>query len=195
MCNIASFMIARSKRTLAGRLQDYPQDNPPGTIHPPIIHSGILDSLRNRSRDQINDLYYHRVPVPFWDRHLGPRPAAAPPPQTVTQTPPPPATFDFCLRLIGSALVRTSLGGLPPPPQPCTCQLAFVSHSFPIAFLSCRSSPHFLRCSPVIISRTKHGLSSVFRKRKQETQTRKEPAEGFEPGNPVLLHGWNVGVS
>ena len=26
------------KRAIAGRLQDYPQDNPPGTIHPPIIH-------------------------------------------------------------------------------------------------------------------------------------------------------------
>ena len=45
------------------------QHKPPGTIHPPILHIGILDSLRNRSRDQINDLYYHRVPVPFWDRH------------------------------------------------------------------------------------------------------------------------------
>ena len=42
-----------------------------GTIHPPILLFGILDSLRNRSRDQINDLYYHRVPVPFWDRHPG----------------------------------------------------------------------------------------------------------------------------
>ena len=47
------------------------QHKPPGTIHPPILHIGILDSLRNRSRDQINDLYYHRVPVPFWDRHPG----------------------------------------------------------------------------------------------------------------------------
>ena len=41
------------------------QHKPPGTIHPPILHIGILDSLRNRSRDQINDLYFHRVPVPF----------------------------------------------------------------------------------------------------------------------------------
>ena len=47
------------------------QHKPPGSIHPPILHIGILDSLRNRSRDQINDLYYHRVPVPFWDRHPG----------------------------------------------------------------------------------------------------------------------------
>ena len=47
------------------------QHKPPGTIHPPIPHIGILDSLRNRSRDQINNLYYHRVPVPFWDRHPG----------------------------------------------------------------------------------------------------------------------------
>ena len=47
------------------------QHKPPGTIHPPILHIGILDSLRKRSRDQIDDLYYHRVPVPFWDRHPG----------------------------------------------------------------------------------------------------------------------------
>ena len=47
------------------------QHKPPGTIHPPILHVGILGSLRNRFRDQINDLYYHRVPVPFWDRHPG----------------------------------------------------------------------------------------------------------------------------
>ena len=47
------------------------QHKPPGAIHPPILHIGILDSLRNRSRDQINDLYYDRVPVPFWDRHPG----------------------------------------------------------------------------------------------------------------------------
>ena len=69
------------QKTLAGRLQDYPQDNPPGTIHPPIIHSGILDSLRNRSRDQHNDLYYHRVPVPFGDQHLGQWASPPPPPR------------------------------------------------------------------------------------------------------------------
>ena len=58
-----------TKEPLQAAYRIIQQYNPPGTIHPPIIHIGILDSLRNRSRDHINDLYYHRAPVPFWDRY------------------------------------------------------------------------------------------------------------------------------
>ena len=67
-----------TKEPLQAAYRIIPQVNPPGAIHPPIIHIGILDSLRNRSRDRINDLYCHREPVPFWDRH--PWQWASPPP-------------------------------------------------------------------------------------------------------------------
>ena len=87
----------------------------------------------------------------------------------------------------------------------CPSQFPFVSLSCPVAFLSCRlpsSSPHFLALpwiSPLLpnISRKKHSFSSVFAirtsnnteffqifgKRRQEPQTRKEPAGGIEPGS------------
>ena len=45
-----------TKEPLQAAYRIIQQYNPPGTIHPPIIHSGILDSLRNRS----SDLYYHK---------------------------------------------------------------------------------------------------------------------------------------
>ena len=70
-CRSQSSVIACDKRASAGRLQDYPQDNPPGTIHPPIIHTGILDSLSGIDPGTNNELNYHRVPVPSRDRRLG----------------------------------------------------------------------------------------------------------------------------
>ena len=42
-----------------------------------ILQSSIL-ACWNRSRDQINDLHYHRLPVPFWDKHPGSGPQGGP---------------------------------------------------------------------------------------------------------------------
>ena len=63
------------KRAIAGRLQDYPQDNPPGTIHP-IIHYRPIGGIDPGTN---NDLNYHRVPVFSEDRHLGQWASPAPP--------------------------------------------------------------------------------------------------------------------
>ena len=94
----------------------------------------------------------------------------------------------------------------------CPFQFPFVSLSFPVAFLSCRlpiSSPHFLALpcmSPLLpsISRKKNtvfpafsqrgrpktqSFFQIFGKRRQVTQTGKEPAGGFEPGTPVCDTG------
>ena len=46
-------------KRLAPLYRIHSQHKPPRTMHPPILHIGILDSLRNGSSDQINDLYYH----------------------------------------------------------------------------------------------------------------------------------------
>ena len=111
----------------------------------------------------------------------------------------------LCFPFIFSALFLFSFLSLS-----CPFQFLFVSLSFPLAFLSGRlpiSSPHFLAfpcISPLLpsISRKKkalffqrfrkedvkpHRVFQIFGKRRQEIQTRKEPAGGFEPG--VL---WNV---
>ena len=52
------------------------RDNP--SSNHPHWHIGFSPEYRNRSRDQHNDLYYHRVPVPFGDRHL-----LTPPPRNI----------------------------------------------------------------------------------------------------------------
>ena len=76
-CRSQSSVIACDKRVLAGRLQDYPQDNPPGQS---ILQSSTLAYwiLSGIDPGTNNDLNCHRVPVPSGDRHLGQW--ASPPP-------------------------------------------------------------------------------------------------------------------
>ena len=106
----------------------------------------------------------------------------------------------LCLPFIPPALPLCSFLSLS-----CPFQFAFVSLSFPVAFLSCRlpiSSPHFLALPcisallPKYFPQNNTVFYSVFAKmtsKKTEffqifgkPKPAKEPAGGIEPGTPVL---------
>ena len=125
-------------------------------------------------------------------------------------------SLSCCRRLVSLCFVSLSFPLHSPCFHFCPFHVPFSSpplfpFHFPVAFLTCRrpiSSPHFLALpciSPLLHSiflRNNTVFSSVFAKRmsnkrrvfqmfgkrRQETQTRKEPAGGFEPGTPVLRH-------